>query len=138
MLTVFSLFMGVITLPIHGAGNLVQTGHDVIDKTINADNALYNYEYFKQTYEDIKALENKVKISERQIEDMKGTYGNTSNWGFETNQEYARLQAVKQGQMSQLEDVVATYNARSKMANRNIFKDGLIPSVLEIGSNILK
>jgi hypothetical protein len=34
--------------------------------------------------------------------------------------------------------VVATYNARAKMANRNIFKDGLIPNAFNLGSNLLK
>jgi hypothetical protein len=33
--------------------------------------------------------------------------------------------------------MIATYNARSKMANRAIFKDGLIPDYLEVGKNIL-
>lgn len=132
--------MGIraVMLPVHEISNVIDTGHDMIDKTINADNAIYNYEWFKQTWEDIQAIENKVKVSERQIADFKDTFGEASTWGFEVSNEYNRLQATKQGQMSQLEDVMAKYNARSKMANRNLFQDGLIPDMISIGGNILK
>jgi hypothetical protein len=138
VLTVVGSIIGIITLPFHAIGNTIDTGHEVIDKTINADNALYNYEWFKQTHEDIKAIENKVSISQQSLDLHKNTYGDPVNWSFSVSEEYSRLSATKQGQMSQLEDVIATYNARAKMANRNIFQDGLIPSALEIGSNLLK
>ena len=64
--------------------------------------------------------------------------GSRADWTFEDKTEAARLAAIKQGLQSQYQDIVAEYNARSKMANRNIFKDGLIPSVMEMGSNFLK
>lgn len=130
--------LGVLSLPFHMASNTVETGHGVIDKTINADNAIYNYEYFRQAVEDIKAMNNKVELSKQATLDFKATYGDPSTWSYATGTEYSRLQAVQQGQESMLEDMIATYNARSNMANRNIFQDGLIPSALEIGSEFLK
>lgn len=128
----------VAMLPVHVMDNTIQTGHDIVDKTINADNAIYNYEWFKQTYEDIQALKNKTEIAQKQVEQFKIDAGDRSKWTFEDKTEFSRLQSVSQGLQSQLEDVVATYNARAKMANRSIFKDGLIPNMINLGSNFLK
>lgn len=128
----------VAMLPVHVIDNTIQTSHGVIDKTINADNAIYNYEWFKQQAEDIKALQNKQQIAQQAFETFKSEAGKRENWTFEDKTESARLAAVSQGLKNQLEDVVATYNARAKMANRNIFKDGIIPSAFEMGSNFLK
>lgn len=124
-------------LPFYGATKTLNTGYEIIDKTMTGDNAIYNYEWFKQQIEDIRAIEKKIVISQKQIIDFKEIFGDTKEWTFDTKNEYSRLQSIKQGQMSQLEDVVATYNARSKMANRNIFNDDMMPSFLEIGINVL-
>jgi hypothetical protein len=39
---------------------MIQTVNDAVNKTINADNAIYNYEWFKQKYEEIQAT--KIQI----------------------------------------------------------------------------
>lgn len=131
------LLLGVVTLPLHMVSNVVQTDHDIIDKTINADNAIYNYEWFKQQYEDIKAMENKIRIAHISVETFKLNAPDRDKWTFEDKNEYNRLSAVEQGLKSEIESMTATYNARSKMANRVIFRDGLIPQTLELGKNIL-
>ena len=129
--------IGILSLPFHTASNLVQTAHDITDQTINADNAVYNYEWFKQQYEDIQAFQNKVVIAQDAVKEFEASGEPRSSWTFEDKNEDSRLRAIEQGLKSQLEDMIATYNARSKMANRVIFKDGLIPDTLEIGKNIL-
>lgn len=128
----------VVLLPVHMANQALDTTYGVVDKTLNADNAIYNYEWFKQTFEDINALKNKVQISDNQIKQFVQDAGNRKDWTFEDKTEYSRLQSVKQGQMSMLEDVIATYNARSKMANRKIFENGILPSVFDLGANFLQ
>lgn len=138
VLPIIGLFFGIISLPFHLSSNTIETEHGVIDRTLNADNAIYNYEWFITQIEDIKAVQEQLAISEAQVENFKITYGDPLNWSFELNTEYARLNAVKQGQQSSIESMIADYNARSNMANRNIFQDGLIPTSLEIGSNFLK
>lgn len=136
-LTVLGLVAGIISLPFHTATNLVQTAHDITDKTINADNALYNYEWFKQQVEDINAIGRKIDIATEDVANFQANAGDRSTWTFEDKNEFSRLNAVKQGLRNMAEDMIATYNARSKMANRAIFKDGLIPEYLELGKNIL-
>jgi hypothetical protein len=122
--------LGFTLLPWHSVSAQVQSGHDVISKTYNADNAIYNYEWFKSQYEDIKATENKIKNTQDQMDSFKEMNGNdTSKWDYQTKESYRQLQTTLTGQKSYYEDQVAEYNARSQMANRAIFKDSLPANV---------
>ena len=105
----FGRLIYIAMLPVHIIDNTIQTGHDVIDKTINANNAIYNYEWFKQQVEDIKALNSKYELAVKSAEEFKIEAGAREKWTFEDKTESARLNAVAQGLKSQLEDVIATY-----------------------------
>lgn len=107
-----------VTTQIDSAGN-------VITKTYDADNAIYNYEWFKQQHEDILATERIISNTDTQMKAYKDLYGNASEWDWQTRQDYNSLQTKFLGQQNFYEDLVAEYNARSQMANREIFKDKL-------------
>lgn len=128
----------VILLPARVATGTLNTVEGVVDKTLTADNAIYNYEWFKRQYEAIQAIQKKITIAHDNVIAFEASAGARKNWTFEDKNEASRLASIEQGLRSQNEDMVAEYNARSKMANRNIFKDGLIPSTLEVGSDLLK
>lgn len=49
-------WLKILFFPVKVINNTIQTWYDVIDKTINADNAIYNYEWFKQKYEEINPI----------------------------------------------------------------------------------
>jgi hypothetical protein len=136
-ISILGFLLKVVMLPFFTAGKIVDTTYDITNKTLDADNVIYNYEWFKQRYEDLEAIENKIIIAQEQVNQFKDDAGERNTWTFEDKNEYARLNSIHQGLMNHAEDLIAEYNARSKMANRNIFKDGLIPSTLELGSNIL-
>lgn len=102
----------------------------VIEKTMDADNILYNYEWFKQTHQDFKAINGKIENSKEALDQFVATAGLRENWSFEDKNEYSRLNTIVLGLKNQRQDIVATYNARSKMANRAIFKRG-VPETLE-------
>ena len=99
-------------------------GH-IIDATYDPDAAIYNYEWFKTQYEDIQATERIIQNTDDQMDEYKEMYRHTSNWDWQTKQDYNSLQKKFLGQQNYYEDLVANYNARSKMANREIFKDKL-------------
>lgn len=103
----------------------VDTAHDIIDQTYTAQNAIHNYEWFKIQYEKISAAEIQIDNTYITIDDFKDTYGNASTWDFTTKQEYNRLRTTLLGQQNHYASLVADYNANSKMANKNIFKDKL-------------
>lgn len=103
----------------------VDSAHDIIDITYDAENAIYNYEWFKNQHQKIEATERQIDNTHIQIDEMKELYGNATNWEWETKQEHSRLKATVLGQQNYYETLVADYNARSSMANRNIFKNKL-------------
>jgi len=117
------VFMGLRALlfPVRGIEKAIDTAYGVLDETMDPEKAIYNYEWFKQTAEDIQALHNKEINAEEAIQEHMATMDDSR----EDKNELARLRAIKLGLTNMLEDTMAKYNARSKMANRAIFKDNL-------------
>ena len=110
-----------ILFPINALDKGIDTAYGVMNKTMNAENAIYNYEWFKSTAQDIIALGKKEDRAEQNIQIFKETADNSR----EDKNELARLRAIKSGLGNMLDDTIAKYNARSQMANRAIFKDNL-------------
>jgi len=113
-------------LPVRTVTSQISGAEDIIDKTYDADNAIYNYEWFKTQYEKIEAEKEKLENLDTEIEDFVKLYGSDANvWDFETKRAHSRLTSTRLGLRNHLNDLIAEYNARSKMANRNIFQDKL-------------
>lgn len=118
-------FIKLVMLPWFKFGTKVNTNQEIIQKTYDANNVIYNYEWFKERYEAISAID--VKIDNAQIakDSFEKSAGARSSWTFEDKTEDSRLGAVVLGLQNQKQDLVAEYNARAKMANRNIFQNNL-------------
>jgi len=114
-----------VLLPAKTVTTQIDSAGNIIDKTYDADNAIYNYEWFKTQYEDIQATERIIRNTKIEMDAYKEMYGNVSGWDWQTKQDYNSLQKKYLGQQNFYEDLVAEYNARSNMANREIFKDKL-------------
>ncbi len=95
------------------------------------NNIITNYEWFKQTYQSVKAIDKKIGNAESAITSFTESMGPRSEWGYEDKTEYGRLSSIKLGLQNQRADMVATYNARSKMATRSIFKGDELPFELQ-------
>ena len=128
------LFAAVITggwmlkaalLPAKTVTTQIDSAGDIISKTYDAENAIYNYEWFKSQYQDIQATERIIRNTGLEMDAYKEMYGSASDWDWQTKQDYNSLQGVYLGQQNYYEGLIADYNARSEMANRNIFKDKL-------------
>lgn len=132
------ILLKVAFFPVNVVEKEIQTGYDAVDKTLNADNAIYNYHWFKQTYEDINALKNQLVNATTLADKFKIEAGDRSKWTFEDKQESARLDSVKLGLQNRLEQVIADYNARSKMADISIFKNSIIPNYIDVLTFIKK
>jgi len=102
----------------------------IAERTFDGDNVISNYEWFHQTYEDVQALDRKIEQAKSSLDRFVKDAGPRTDWTFDDRQEHGRLNAVLQGLQNQRADVVATYNARSKMSNRDIFKDKQLPESL--------
>ena len=103
----------------------IDTASGIIDKTYTPENAIYNYEWFKTQYEKIQANRQQTQNIIISLTEFKQLYGDVSTWDYSTKEEYNRLNTIKIGLQNMDQNLVAEYNARSKMANREIFKDKL-------------
>lgn len=117
---VFVITIGVVGFIL----NPFQQAGRIFNKTIDADNVIYNYEWFKRQHESIEAIDNKIRQQEVGLEEFKSELGDRENWDRIDKEEYARLNSVLIGLNQQREDMTAEYNARSRMVNRSIFKAG--------------
>ncbi|WP_146200180.1 hypothetical protein [Ochrobactrum soli] len=106
--------------PIHQAGRIVE-------KTIDADNVIANYEWFKRQYHDVLAIDQKLIAAESGRAGFEKSAGDRASWRFEDRQEWNRLNAIAIGLRSQRASMVAEYNARTQMANRDLFRTSDLP-----------
>lgn len=127
VLSVAGIILRAVLLPVHMANKTVDTAYGVVDKVMNADNALSNYEWFKQQYEDYKAIQAKLKKADASITKFEESAGDRDKWTFEDKNEHSRLTTISDGIRYQMEDIKAQYNAKSKMLSRNLFKDKNLP-----------
>lgn len=125
LLTPVMYGLKVLFFPVKVITTQIDSGYDIIDKTYDAENAIYNYEWFKNMYEKIQATERQIGNTYMEMDAFKLDYGNTSIWDWQTKQDYSQLRTTYLGQKNYYETIVADYNAKSKMANKNIFKDSL-------------
>lgn len=126
-----SIGIKVLFFPVNTATKLIDTAYKAQDKVLNADNAIYNYEWFKQQYADIEATKLKLVNARSTTDQFTKDAGERSLWTFEDKTESARLNSVVLGLENHLEQQIADYNARSKMATRNIFENSVLPSYID-------
>jgi len=130
-LFLFSFGVKMIFFPVNTVNKMVDTAYDAVGKTINADNAIYNYEWFKQQKQDIEATKQKYDNAAIAVDNFKEMAGPYKDYTFEDKNEMARLQSIKVGTKNILEQQIADYNARASMANRSIFQDSILPSFID-------
>ena len=102
----------------------------VVEKTLDADNAIYNYEYFKQAYQDIQAMDKKIATAQSAVDEFIKSAGPREKWDFRDKEEGVRLTTNLVGLKNVRDDLIATYNARSKMVNRAIFQGHDTPEMI--------
>lgn len=124
-LSVLATAFNLITIPWLTFSSKVQTNRDIVTKTFNADNALYNYHWFKERSEAIKALDTTIGQSVGASASFEASAGPRSSWTFEDKSEFNRLNAVTLGQKAQYNSLVGEYNARAKEVDRAVFQDEL-------------
>lgn len=101
--------------------NFFTQANRVVSKTIDADNMIYNYEWFKQQYNDILAMDVKVANAENQKAIWLETAPPRDQWATQDRQMFNQLSSIALGLANQRATMVSTYNARAEMANRSIF-----------------
>lgn len=109
---------------------VTNTAVGVAERTLDPDNVLYNYEWFKRQYHDVWAMDQKIFNAQVSLSQFREGAGPRENWTFEDKQMDNRLQTIVLGLQNQKKAMIAEYNARSQAANRSIFKTGDLPESL--------
>ena len=102
-------------------------GSELVNKVVDVDSRLADYEWFHNQFEGIKSLDSKIIGAKTAYSEYLELLGDRGSWGREDKIEIARLNSIKIGLIQQINDSVAEYNARSKMINRNWVKPDGIP-----------
>ena len=103
---------GLVGIVVAVAGFVVNPAYQaarVVNKTIDADNVIANYEWFKQRHQDILAIDQKIKEAAKSVSDFKGEAGDREKWHREDREEFSRLNAVANGLSQQRSDMAAEY-----------------------------
>jgi hypothetical protein len=125
-LIVGSYLLYLVLIPVHKIDNSIQTTHGVIDKVVNSDSALTNYEWFKQQEADIQRTETQYEEAKKAAQNLKNELPKDRlKWDDSDKAEYDRLQATATGLDIGLESMKKDYDARSAMASRNLYKNHL-------------
>lgn len=100
----------------------------IVNKTIDADNVIYNYEWFHRQYGDILAMEPKLVTADAALKSFEASAGPRADWDFDDKQEHARLASIVLGLQNQRAEMVQRYNAHAEMSNRSIFIGRNLPN----------
>lgn len=123
VLVVVGAGVGLITLPF-------RTGAGIVERALSPDNVIANYEWFKRQYQDVQAIDIRLAASREAQVAFEASAGDRASWKFDDRQEWSRLNSIVLGLQGQRASMVAEYNARTQMANRDLFRTGDLPSSL--------
>lgn len=125
-LMVVGLVGKLILFPTTVIHNTLDTPREINNRVMNADNAIYNYEWFVQQEADIERLyqqeQNHIQAFERFKE---GLPEDKATWSIFDKDEYQKLSANITAQTDMVNRAIKNYNAKSSMVTKNIFKDNL-------------
>lgn len=120
------ILIKLVLFPLTVAHNTIDTPIGINNRVMNADNAIKNYEWFKQQEEDIQRLyvqeKNHLDALNRFIKTLPES---RKDWDFMDKEEVSKLSANYTAQKDMVNRAIHNYNAKAKMVTKNIFKDNL-------------
>lgn len=120
------ILLKVVLFPAATAVRSVDVAYGVMNKTLTSENAIREYEWFKQQEADIRKCIKNEQIAESELTTFVSNLPkDRTAWGdFEKREESSlrnSLTAIRRVTNIAMED----YNAKASMANKVIFKDNL-------------
>lgn len=102
----------------------------IVNRTLDSENVIANYEWFKRQNQDVKAIDARLDASRNAVKSFEASAGPRTTWTFEDKQESNRLNSIVLGLEGQRASMVAEYNARTQMMNRDLFRTSDLPAEL--------
>lgn len=136
LVSVLGLITKIIFFPVHVAEKTADTTKKVVDKTLDTDNVVFNYEQFHDLYNGAQQQVQNIKNVEKQIEELKDLYGeDATKWPEDVRKDYAHMKETIEGLQMQYNNLVSQYNSNSEKLNRKLFKDKNLPYELPLDYN---
>lgn len=113
------------------AANVATAPAGVINRTVRPENIIANYEWFRQQYRDIESFGSRIELAKNARDGFMRDVGPRAEWSAEDRYRYAQLNDNLTGLQAQRARMIETYNARTQMANRNLFRGADVPAYIE-------
>lgn len=116
----------ILLFPVNTLEQSIDTAYGVADKTLDAENAIYNYEWFIEQEAHIRTCLTNEEISKEEWDLFKSELPeDRTTWDRDDKQEESSLRNSYYALEKLTNLAMEQYNAKSEMVNRNIFKDNL-------------
>ena len=120
------LGLKIVLFPVNTLDKSVDTAYGVVDDTMNSDNAIYNYEWFKTQEAYIRECYTNEEIAKEEYDLFLSMLSeNREDWDRDDKLEEASLRNSYYALQKLTNKAIEDYNANSSMVNKNIFKDNL-------------
>lgn len=88
---------------------------EAVDKLTNADKVIGDYQWFQDTYMELKAIASNIKLAKSQLD-------------MYTDKDARERRVIEiNGMQAVLQSRIGEYNSRSKQITRNLWKDPNLP-----------
>jgi len=126
VLILASIGLKVLFFPVNTLDKSVDTAYEVVNDTMNGDNAIYNYEWFKEQEAYIRQCLKNEEIAKEEWDSFVASLPeDRTQWTRQDKEEEASLRNSYYALQKLTNKAIEDYNARSSMVNRAIFKDNL-------------
>lgn len=116
----------VVFFPVTTLDKSINIAYDVVGETLDAENAIYNYEWFKEQEAYIRTCLKNEEIAKEEWELFKDSLPeDREKWTREDKAEESSLRNSYYALQKLTNKAIEDYNAKSSMVNRTIFKDEL-------------
>jgi hypothetical protein len=116
----------VLLFPVNVADKSVDLAYATTNKTMTAENAIYNYEWFKEQEAYIRQNYKNEEIAKEEYDLFVSTLPkDREKWDRQDKDEESSLRNSYYALQKLTNKAIEDYNAKSSMVNRVIFKDNL-------------
>lgn len=129
------MFVAVLCVIMFGVCGVLSWGWNlgtgVLNRQVNPDAIVGNYEWYEQQVRDIKATQGQINDAKESVETFQKGSGAPEHWTFTQREEFGRLNANITGLKQARRQMIENYNARSSMISRNMWKRSDLPQHME-------
>lgn len=123
---IFLILMGLGAVSL--VSSVIGRGAELVDKTFDADNIIYNYEQFQRDAQNVRQFETAYQTAKQAYDSFREELGDDrSSWAQSDRDELNVLRSAMIGNKAERNRLAAEYNAKSQMLNRDLFKSDNLP-----------